>query len=316
MKTNKIIRQFVLLFICTLAVFITLPALAWDEATIDKAESFYKQGIAAYNGQHWSDAAWNFDQSYQVIPHSMTAYMLGATYIKLEKPGKALFWAETATNSKPDLQEPYISAVKQIKEWASKAENDPYYILTGKGDDTYEPSVDGNRPSAPKVKPPRPPVPHTSMNIAPPTPHKAPSTHGNSMQPLVPVQPIPGAGQSDLQIRNVSISPNPLVQSQIQLHMYRSYRLKVRILNSGALSPAFTVRTECNRNSTHYKLGETHVEPMPQNQTRDVFYDIFPGEAGEGGCLMRTTVDADQQVHESDESPLSNSWDRTVTILP
>ena len=243
----------------------------------------------------------------------MTAYMLGATYIKLEKPGKALFWAETATSSKPDLQEPYISAVKQIKEWASKAENDLYYIVvTGKADGT-----ETNRPSAPNDKPPKPPVPHTSnLGIVPSVVPIAPLVNGNSMQPLIPVQPIPGAGQSDLQIRNVSISPNPLVQSQIQLHMYRSYRVQVSILNNGAPSPAFTVRTECNRNGIHYKLGETHVEPILKNQTRDVFYDIFPGEAGAGGCLMRTTVDADQQVNESDESPLSNSWDRAVTVLP
>ncbi len=289
--------------------FITLPALAQDKTAIDKAERFYNQGIAAYNGQHWPDAAWNFEQSFQVIPHSMTAYMLGATYIKLEKPAKALYWAETATSSKPDLQEPYISGARQIKNWARPAQNDPYYI-SGKADEI-------NRTPAPKFKPPWPPVPHTSMNIAPPSPHRAPPAHGNSTQHLIPVQPIPGAGQSDLQIRNVSISPNPLVQSQIQLHMYRSYRLQASILNSGASSPAFVVvRTECNRNGIHYKLGETHVKPILKNQTRDVFYDIFPGEAGAGDCLMRTAVDADQQVNESDESPLSNSWDRAVTVLP
>jgi hypothetical protein len=129
-------------------------------------------------------------------------------------------------------------------------------------------------------------------------------------------QPLPGGGQSDLQVRNVSISPNPLVQSQIQLHMYRSYRIQVSILNSGAPSPSFTVRTECNRNGMKYNLGETHVGPIAQNQTRDAVYDIFPSSAGAGGCMMRTIVDADRQVNESDESPLSNVWDRTVTILP
>jgi len=130
-----------------------------------------------------------------------------------------------------------------------------------------------------------------------------------------PAQPMPGRAQSDLQIRNVSIYPDPLVQSRIQLHMYRSYRIQVSILNGGASSPDFTVRTECNRNGMNHKLGETRVGPIPQSQTRDAVYDIFPSSAGAGGCIMRTTVDADRQVNESDESPLSNSWDRAVTIL-
>lgn len=127
--------------------------------------------------------------------------------------------------------------------------------------------------------------------------------------------PIPGGSQSDLKITNLSIHPNPLVQSQIKLHMYRSYRIQVSILNRGASSPAFTVRTECTRNGLPYKLGETRVGPMSQNQTIDAVYDIFPSSAGAGSCMMRTMVDADRQVNESDESPLSNSWDRTVTIL-
>ena len=109
------------------------------------------------------------------------------------------------------------------------------------------------------------------------------------------------------------VYPYPLVLSQVQLHMYRSYRMHVSIVNSGASSPAFTVRTECNRDGMNYKLGETHVGPIASNQTRDAVYDIFPSSAGKGSCMMRTSVDADLKVNESDEAPLSNSRDRVVT---
>ena len=310
MKTDRIIRQSIILLICTMAVFVTLPALAWDQQAIDSADKFYRQGLTAYNMKHWSDAASNFEKSFHLIPHSMTAYMLSATYLESESPRKALRWADYAVSSKPKLEEPYVTGIREISDWARKSINDPYYTLTGKADGV-------NRPSKPHVKPPRPVLPQNStLGIAPSTGTMAPPAPGNTMQPLIPAQPMPAGGQSDLQIKNVSIYPNPLVQSQVQLHMYRSYRMRVSIVNSGAPSPAFTVRTECNRNGMNYKLGETRVAPMASNQTIDAVYDIFPSSAGEGSCMMRTTVDADLQVNESDESPLSNSWDRAVTILP
>ncbi|WP_157633721.1 CARDB domain-containing protein [Thioflavicoccus mobilis] len=129
------------------------------------------------------------------------------------------------------------------------------------------------------------------------------------------VPPHPGRRQSDLQVTNLSIHPDPVVQSQIKLHTYGFYRVHVSILNRGASAPAFTVRTECMRNDINYKPGETRVDSMQQGQTRDVGYDIFPSSAGAGSCMMRKTVDADRQVNESDESPLSISWGRAIKIL-
>lgn len=184
MKTDRSIRQSVTLLICTLTVSVTLPALAWDQQAIDSADKFYRQGLTAYNMKHWSEAASNFEQSFQVIPHSMTAYMLSATYINLESPTKALDWAETATRSKPDLQEPYVTAVREIIHWANSSKNDPYYIITGKADGM-------NRPSRPHVKPPRPVLPQNStLGIAPSTVTMTPPVPGNAMQPLIPAQPI------------------------------------------------------------------------------------------------------------------------------
>jgi hypothetical protein len=129
--------------------------------------------------------------------------------------------------------------------------------------------------------------------------------------------PGPFVNLPDLKIRNLDIAPRPDHSTgPLLLHMNRSYRFFVSILNRGAPSPAFTVRTECSRGGMPAKLGEFRVGPIPGGQSRDVVYDVFPGMAGVGNCMMRTTVDADREVNESDESPLNKTWDVVVTILP
>ena len=44
-------------------------------------------------------------------------------------------------------------------------------------------------------------------------------------------------------------------------------------------------------------------------------YDVFPGSAKQGDCIVRTTIDADNEIQEPDESPTSNIWDRNSTIV-
>jgi len=120
---------------------------------------------------------------------------------------------------------------------------------------------------------------------------------------------------SDLAIANVAIDPTPVLQPQLQLHTYRAYRMNVTVVNHGAMAPGFNVRTECIKNGAPFTLGDSPVGPLGQGQIRQVTYDIFPSSAGTGPCLLRTTVDADRQVNESDESALSNNWDRNTLIM-
>ena len=184
MKTNRGILRSVILFICTLALLVVLPASAQDEATINRAENFYQQGFSAYTMKDWLDAASNFEQSFRLIPHSMTAYMLSVTYLNRESPTKALQWAETATHSKPVLEEPYETSVGKIVDWARRSINDPYYTLSGKADEA-------GRPSRPQARPPRAALPQkNTLGLARSGVTAPPPVPGNFTQPPIPAQPL------------------------------------------------------------------------------------------------------------------------------
>ncbi len=62
-------------------------------------------------------------------------------------------------------------------------------------------------------------------------------------------------------------------------------------------------------------LGEARVGQVKSPYIYAV-YNVFPSSAGAGDCTLRTVVDAEKNVNESDESPVSNIWDRKATILP
>lgn len=131
---------------------------------------------------------------------------------------------------------------------------------------------------------------------------------------------LPSPGQSlnlpDLAITNVTLKPHPVLLPKMQLHTYRSYRVRVSVLNKGGSSPGFIVRTMCNRAGTISTLGEGPTGPIPAGGKRVVAYDIFPSSAGVGDCMMRTKIDASNTVKESDESTQSNTWDKAVTVSP
>lgn len=125
--------------------------------------------------------------------------------------------------------------------------------------------------------------------------------------------------QQDLKIKNLEIYPQPegITGPRINLHANRSYRFTVTIGKNVALveGSSFLVRTECLRAGKKFIIGEARVG----NSTGwhiYATYDVFPGEAGVGDCLLRTTVDANNEIQESDKSPLSNIWDRAAVIVP
>ena len=75
------------------------------------------------------------------------------------------------------------------------------------------------------------------------------------------------------------------------------------------------MRTECIRQGRAITIGEARVGQLKSPYVYAV-YDVFPSSAGAGNCKLRTIVDADESVKESNESPISNIWDRSATILP
>jgi hypothetical protein len=103
--------------------------------------------------------------------------------------------------------------------------------------------------------------------------------------------------QFDVLRGGVKIEPIP---SGNQLYQNRSYLMAVAVRNIGATTQApFNVRTECVRGGTRVTLGEGRIA-----ETRGsafALYVIFPSSAGAGMCLVRTTVDADNEIRESSE---------------
>ncbi len=135
--------------------------------------------------------------------------------------------------------------------------------------------------------------------------------------PMAVMEVLP-LDQVDLKLTNLAIIPPPegINGPKITLHAYRSYRVEVSIQRNGIGQVAdFKVRTECVRGGTPFLLGETMVSgPAGGGGKLGAVYDIFPSSAGYGDCLLRTIIDADNVVAESDESPLSNIWERQARI--
>ncbi len=127
------------------------------------------------------------------------------------------------------------------------------------------------------------------------------------------------SGQTlDLKIKNIALDPQPAgtTAANIQLGTYRSYRMTVTIEKTLALPKgvSFVVRTECIRDGKSITIGEARVGDS-KGWNIYATYDVYPGEAGAGHCLLRTTIDADNEIAETDESVLSNTWNRNATLM-
>jgi len=127
--------------------------------------------------------------------------------------------------------------------------------------------------------------------------------------------------QVELQITNLSINPKPeYIDSKIKLKMSMSYRFEVTIKRGGpghlSNPTCFTVRTECVGKNHKVNLGEVRVGIAP-NSGWNIYavYDVFPASAGEGDFLLQTTVDADNEIQELDESAISNVWELKTIIV-
>ena len=107
---------------------------------------------------------------------------------------------------------------------------------------------------------------------------------------------------------------NP-VNTARPMRMYRSYRFLVTIQNVGKvpLTGTFIVRTECIRDGKEpIVLGKTRMAMM--DGVVFACFDVFPSSGGKGECVIRTIVDAENQVNEGDERPSSNTLDFKALI--
>lgn len=154
MEKSKINKQLPLLMLLAFVILISASHANQTNEIKTKAEELYKEGMNAVNVDNWRLALEKFKESYQLFPHSLTAYLISCAYLELENPADAKRYADKATTGEPKLEEPFLTHAKRIIDWAKKAENDDYYKITGKADDPEQP-----RPKNPKIKPPQPKVP-------------------------------------------------------------------------------------------------------------------------------------------------------------
>lgn len=123
---------------------------------------------------------------------------------------------------------------------------------------------------------------------------------------------------SELTFSRLHIDPKPENDrlQRLELHMSRSYRMEVTVVNNGDVTtPKFKVRTQCIRDGRTYMLGEKDVTKIQSGYSVQAVYDIFPSSAGVGGCVMQTIIDADRQVPERDESSSSNVMQYSVLVV-
>jgi hypothetical protein len=139
----------------------------------------------------------------------------------------------------------------------------------------------------------------------------------------------------------VGDAPQKTNSAPLIMRMYRSYRFIVTIQNSGKVLPSgsFLVRTEYVREGQNsVALGRTRF--CMSDRVSYACFDVYPSELlvaeakaagvplkeilseagksegmkGAGECLIRTIVDADNEVKESDEGASSNTLDFSATM--
>jgi hypothetical protein len=132
--------------------------------------------------------------------------------------------------------------------------------------------------------------------------------------------PTRDSNLSDLAFSMLKMEPEPEMDDgeRVKLNMSRLYKVKATIVNKGGTGASeFIVRTVCHRGGDNiYSMGEQSVSGLLAGSSFDVSYNIDPSKVGGGGCLLRTLVDADDQVVESDESESGNTWESMAVVLP
>jgi hypothetical protein len=82
---------------------------------------------------------------------------------------------------------------------------------------------------------------------------------------------------------------------RLQLPSFRSYRLIVTVqIGKGKTPSSVLVRTECVRDGKTVVLGKTHIGI--DGRIQYACYDIYPGSAEPGDCVIRTIVEADTET--------------------
>jgi hypothetical protein len=93
----------------------------------------------------------------------------------------------------------------------------------------------------------------------------------------------------------LEVAPTPEKgREKLKMQVSRSYRFIVTIhFGKGKAPSSVLVRTECVRDGKTTAIGKTRIA-LHDPYSQYACYDVYPGEAGPGDCVIRTVVEADK----------------------
>ena len=87
-------------------------------AAQSSARELFLRGLRQYRQRLWANAAQEFNASYRVQRHSMTALYLAATHSRMRHFDQTIAYAADALRERPRLGEPYATDARNLITWA------------------------------------------------------------------------------------------------------------------------------------------------------------------------------------------------------
>ena len=124
------------------------------------ANSYFTQGHVAYKAKNYNNAAELLERSYSHLQHSLTAYLLAATYCKKEDKYETKKYCELARSLQPPLASNLTPKLDEALAWANSGsfEGDGGFRKSGEGSSSF-------RSTSSSTPPPKAPGEFVMMNI-------------------------------------------------------------------------------------------------------------------------------------------------------
>lgn len=126
-KNRKQLSILILLFFVIPFIIVGAYGDGKDES---KAENCYKQGMQYFRNGKLDNARKKFNESFNLFPHPLTAYLINCVCVKSGNPKDAETFAANALRLKaePPLARELVEVAQRILDWAKRAKKDKYYI--------------------------------------------------------------------------------------------------------------------------------------------------------------------------------------------
>jgi outer membrane protein OmpA-like peptidoglycan-associated protein len=111
----------IVIMLLTAAIVVSFSYSVWSDNSKQEAQQQFTLGKKAFEQSQWESALANFEISYRASPHSLSAYFISYTYMKLHNSNKAIHYAQLALKGPPPLNKTLSNGARDIIAWANKA---------------------------------------------------------------------------------------------------------------------------------------------------------------------------------------------------